>query len=173
MDNLEEVLGDLNAMVDDLQFDRPGREETIGKGALVLLSERIQERCRAEQDPSGSAWPENKEWAKTNKLKQGKPVGVLGDVSDESMLAEVNIDGFREITADQASMTYGGNAKAERKAEWFSNGSTVQAEGTERSGAKNQEPRPFYELGEGDEEALDDYFKAEFDSVVGRHGGAP
>jgi len=171
-DNLHEIEAALNSLVEAVRFDRPGRSETLGKGALELVSGRIQDRCRNEQAPGGGRWAPNKEWAAKNKLKQGKPVGVLGDVSEDSMLAARHIDGKRTVAAERAMMEYGdGSEFAERKAEWFSNGSVVQTAGTEPSGAKNQASRPFYELDQSDEAALDSYFKDNFDAVVIREGG--
>lgn len=170
-DNLSDVVADLNDLVESVRFDRPGREETIGKGALELVSKRIQDRCKREEAPGGSPWAPNKEWATKSKKKQGKPVGVLGDASDESMLAAANIDGRQTVTADRATMEYGGNPEAEAKAEWFSNGSVVRTPGTAASGAKNQAERPFYEIDASDEEALDRYFEDTLDTVVRRQGG--
>jgi hypothetical protein len=162
------IADEIEALADSFAFDRPGRGETIGKGALDLLAGRIQARCTRMVDPRFRAWGPNLEWAKHDKQKIGKPIGVYGDPTADSMLAMVNITGERVIEAHEASMTYGTTPEAKKRIQWFTNGSTDPGDGTERSGAENQVPRPFYDLDITDRAELTRYFRGVFDDLVGR-----
>jgi hypothetical protein len=162
------IADEIEALADSFAFDKPGRGESIGKGALDLLAGRIQARCTRQVDPRFRAWGPNLEWAKHDKQKIGKPIGVYKDPSPDSMLAMLNITGQRQIEARHCSMTYGTSKAAKLEAQWFTNGSTDPGDGTQRSGAKNQVPRPFYDLDITDRAAVTNYFKGVFDDLVGR-----
>jgi hypothetical protein len=168
---IEDIERELMAIEDGFNLTSHGADETIGKGALALVSGRIQARDASQAGPGGTGWAANKAWARTNKLKRGKPIGVLSSPGSNSMLAALQIDGTQVITTHTATMVYGVNAAARSKAEWFTNGSMAGVAGSQRSGAKNQPPRPFYELDSTDVAALDTYFVDTFDAVLRRAGG--
>jgi hypothetical protein len=167
---IEDIERELMAIEDGFNLTSHGAGETIGKGALALISGRIQARDASQAGPGGTAWAANKAWARTNKLKRGKPVGVLSSPGRNSMLEALQIDGIQVITAHTALMVCGGSQAARNKADWFTNGSMAGSAESQRSEAKNQPPRPFYELDSRDVAALDGYFVDTFDAVLRRAG---
>lgn len=162
--NFPEIERVIQAIADSFNFERPGREQSLGRDALGVVTTSIQDRCRNETDPEGNRWAPNKEWAQKDPRKRGKPVGILGD--SDNMLAPLQIQGEQDVTSTQAEVTYGTDEWNRRKAQWFTNGSRASDDGTERSGADNQEARPFYEIGEAEERALDEFFDAELDRYL-------
>ena len=177
--NLDEVLAKMDEFTDSFQMNKPHPTVpggTLGKAALDLVSQRIQIRCKAEKGPGGWAWAPNKDWKQahavgavkddTGTVVGTKPIGVLGD--HDNMLSPENIDGEREVLEQTASMEYGaaGDEYSRRKAQWFTNGSKTGPQGGERSGAKNQPPRPFYKLAQDDKWALWRFFGDMFDAIM-------
>jgi hypothetical protein len=170
--NANQVMGDIDNLTDSFDFTRPHPSVpggSIGKAGLDMISQRFQDRNRQQEGPGGKAWAENKDWAKKNKNKAGKPVGVYKGPGH--MLSAMHIDGERKVEPQHAEMIYGvaGDTEARRKLEWFSNGSKKIYPGTEPSGAKNQASRPVYELDDSDKMAIKDFVNTTFSAVVATH----
>lgn len=157
--NVDEIAEWLRSLGDCLDFTRPGIEGSVGKDMLIGQAYRIDERCSREEGPT-EAWAENQGKYAKKKDTLHLPVGIgIAPPSEERMLSILNLKGEQIITAKEATMIYGAAGSASgpddpsprNKAAWFTNGSEG-ADG-ERSGAKNQPDRPFYEYTEDDVEA--------------------
>lgn len=152
--NLAEVTEAIERIADCLDFTRSGAETTIGKDLLVRAAREISERASVEKGPDG-AWKENR--GKYGKAKRAKslPVGKgLKDAPNERMLSLPHIKGEHDIQPLSATMTFGTDERSKNLGKYFTNGSTGAA--GDRSGAKNQPPRPFYEMTPEDEDAIFD-----------------
>lgn len=135
-----------------IDFTRPGTEGSLGKDLLKSQGLRILDRAQAEQGSEGE-WAENRGEYKKRKDKKGLPVGRgLGEDDENRMLSQLNVMGEQEVTATEATMRFGQGDKARNKGDWFTNGS--EGEDGKRSGAKNQPPRPFYQITSEDEDAI-------------------
>jgi hypothetical protein len=173
--NLEEIAAKMTAVVDSFNFTAVGRgNKRLGDEALDVVANGIAARTlQRQQEPGGAHMEDNQGDYGKRKQKKGIPVGVgFYPVTEQGqtkeiggqMLSDIELSGERVIEEQTATMTYGKDGYAKRKAQWFTNGST----GTdgEKSGAKNQPPRPFYELDDGITTDLDANMTAEFKNYM-------
>lgn len=133
--NIDEVNGLLMELADAFDFTK----DNLGDDLLDVAVEGIVERSAEERGPEGE-WNPNKGRYGEAKRKAGVKVGVSyrkGKVGGE-MLSARQIRGRREVTRDEATMTYGTNGEAQAKAEYFS------------------PERPFYELDDDIEGRMED-----------------
>ncbi len=147
--NLPEIDKVFRDLADTFDFTRPGRQQSLGRDALAAVTTAIGDRCRREEAPGGDRWAENKEWAKKDPRKRGKPIGVLGD--QDNMLSPAELAGEQEITKDSAIATYGITDENQQKMEWFSEGNS------------NQAARPTYEMDAETDAALEAVLDEELD----------
>ena len=153
--NIEEIEKLFVGLADCLDFTAKGISGSIGEDALDAVALGISERSRAEQAPDGESWAANRGKYKERKDRDDLPVGrglKTPSGSPDVMLSLINLKGKRSISATEAVMAFGQSTAAEDKGKWFTNGSTGP-EG-ERSGAKNQLPRPFYAMTDADVEKV-------------------
>ena len=129
-------------------IDCTNKTSTAGKkmadDVLDLMASEIQRRSVDKQGAAdGTAWPDNAPSYRKKKEKGTKIVGFLtGD-----MLSDTGSKGQRDYDTAKAEMRYGSSEANYRKAQWFTRGSSENSpQDIEASGAKNQSPRPFYEL---------------------------
>lgn len=178
-DEIEQALEDLVAAIN---FTTSGAEGSLGHGLLDVIVDGIDERCANEVDPDGRPWDPNRGVYGRAKRERSLSVGVgyygplngegdattlTGEQVGGEMLSLVQLQGEREIEPDRATMKHGeaGNEFARRKGQWFTAGS-VATEDAEASGADNQPPRPFYLIGELDEQVIDEYLDRFLDEVI-------
>lgn len=141
--NLPDIIRTLDRLSGGLALDRDG----LGKDMLGAIAEGIADRSLSGQASAAGAWDENRGKYGEAKRGRGLPIGVglkKGEAGGQ-MLSLLEIAGEQTITADEASMRYGTEDAARRKASWYTRGSSGPGEG-EVSGATDQPPRPFFEL---------------------------
>ena len=148
--NLPEIQASLQALGQTFALDRPTHGQSLGRDALAVVTTAIGDRCRAEEAPGGAEWPENKPWADRDPAKRGKPVGVLTG----EMLSPEQLAGEPTITRESATTVYGTDEASRQKAAWFSEGND------------NQPARPFYEMDETTDKALEAFLDAEVDRYL-------
>jgi len=126
----------------------------LGDRLANALAPRIKERFDAQQGPK-SRFAKNRGRYGKRKRARGIPIGVgLHNGGEMGRLS--NFLGRRTVGKDEASVEFGVTNFARRKGMWFENGSQEGEDGTERSGASNQPPRPFFDMSEADIEKLAD-----------------
>lgn len=176
--NLGEIMSAIDAIVNGFNFtSTTGRSgKRLADKALDTIAERIAERTTARQmDSNQSPLAPNRGEYGEKKRTKGIPIGTgyypagnggQNGIRGGQMLSDLELSGERVIEEKSATMTYGLDGFAKRKAQWFTNGSTGNA--GERSGAKNQPPRPFYDLDDGSKRMLDEFFGVELENYVNR-----
>lgn len=143
-DNMDEIEA-LITQASEFDFTSPGTQGAgLGNELLDIVAEGVYERSMNQQAaPDGTDWADNAESYKKRPEKDGKPISVL----DGEMMSMVELRGERTIEPYEASMEYGTQKITRRKAQWFTRGSEENApDDIEYSGAKDQPPRPFYEI---------------------------
>ena len=158
-DNSDEVLGQVEAIVAALNFEATAGGKLLGEELLDEAAMAILSRSIAQEAPGGSIWPANARAYADHKARRGvQLVGVgVSKATEENpasrMLSLPQLQGRRTITPDSAEAEFGLDDAANRKGQRFTAGSAGE-EGCEPSGAKNQPPRPFFDLDEADREAI-------------------
>lgn len=158
--NLEEIMEQVRKLADLVDLTRAGADKALGELVLDRVCERCIDRTINEQSGAdGGYWPDNAPGYKMMKKKKGKIVSVLTG----EMISETEIMGTREIEPKRAVVRYGKTEFARHKLGWFTRGSWGDGPG-EKSGAKNQPPRPglfmIDDIAKADVRAeIDDYIK--------------
>jgi len=152
--NIESIEHLLSMLDDSIDFTRAGVEQSLGRDLIRNQATRINDRAAAEQ---GSRYPFAPNRGKYGKKKRelGIIVGrgiVTEDGSPDVMMSLLNAQGEQSVQATEVTMEFGATEEARNKGHWFTNGS--RGEVPYRSGAKNQKPRPFYEITPSDADAM-------------------
>lgn len=124
---------------------RVSASRRLGDEILDLVTAVVEERTRVQKlAPDGTPLPALKPATIRRKLRKGFPP-ELG-VETGMMLDKGEIAGQSHVLDDEVVMRYGLGEDTRDKAEWFQEGRPgIQAE------------RPFYELGDDGERAIDAY----------------
>lgn len=153
MSNIEQLRRELLVLVEhSLAFD----EDLRGKELLDRLARRIQSRFFAEEGSRGP-FAENRGDYGARKRERGIKIGVglYGEQIGGEMSQLEQFMGDQQISGDDIVWGFGLDRNAD-KGPWFHNGSIAGDDGTSPSGARNQPPRPFFELiGEDIDDAMD------------------
>lgn len=144
--NFDDLKKSLDELGQAFAVDRMvSNSRRMGDELIDIVARVIEDRTRNRHlEPDGTPMAQLKHSTIKRKLRKGFPP-VLG-VETGMMLDFSEIRGKTHVKEDSIEMEYGLGIDTEDKAEWFQEG---------RSGA--QEKRPFYELGEEGEKAVDDY----------------
>jgi hypothetical protein len=107
-------------------------ENGLGESLLKAFTDGVKDTIAREETPDGKPWdqlsPDYERWKA--KAFPGQPIGFL----EETMADPDEIEGEPEITAEEASTTYGKSDTAREHASWFQRGDEDN----------NHPPRPFW-----------------------------
>ena len=169
--NVDRVEAWLNQLSDTFDFTLDGESKSLGEDLLDLAALGILDRSVGqEQQADGSSFAPNRGKYGDKKRSLGIQVGIgFGDPNSDKMMSLLNVAGKRELQPEEATATFGATDFAADKGKWFTNGSSG-ADG-DRSGAKNQPPRPFYELDEYVAQDALDYMTRRVEAIVAMMNG--
>lgn len=154
--NLESVRELFDKLDDSIDFTRAGVEQSLGRDLIRNQATRINDRAAAEQGSQGR-FAENRGLYGEKKRALGIIIGRglrTEDGSTDVMMSLVNAQGQQSVQATEVTMEFGVGDDAKNKGHWFTNGSNPSVPKPYRSGAKNQKPRPFYEITSADADAM-------------------
>lgn len=166
--NLDAISTLIGRLADCVDLTLPGESASLGLDLLGDIAVGIIDRSvDGQKAPDGSAWAENLEPYRSSRRKANKPIGVLSG----EMLSLREVQGEVSVSPHEATMTYGTSDETKRRAEWFTRGSDGPGEG-EVSGAKGQQPRPFYGLDPEIEATMTGRIERHIERTVRELGGS-
>lgn len=172
--NIDAVVADLKKIIDGFNFTVPGRDQSLGRDIVNLMVERIDNRCSNAVAPDGTPWPENKDSVKKEKQRRygwtdsGKRTGQTTSVP--------SLRGSKTtIEADVVTMRYGTDTAPSRGGSPTGLVSKGDAKRTDvqkaeymHTGGFWNTKRPFYEVGEGDAEAVTELCQENLNEYIAR-----
>jgi hypothetical protein len=172
MSNFDAVMNALDRLVDvDFNDTKSYVGKKLATDVLDSMAAGMQKRLIDRQvDPDDSPLPDNAPSYRAQPKKGNKIIGFLTG----EMLSDQQFKGSRAFEKTSAIQTFGNNDFCRRKGQWFTRGSKPNPPyDLEHSGAKNQPPRPFYDL---DDEIRDNGIQIvneAFDRMIASFNGSP
>jgi hypothetical protein len=167
--NLPEVVGAISRIATCFQLTRRRKSsKSLGEEALDVVRKNTLERSLEDHHGPTDApwWAPNREWAKHDKRKIGKPVGVLGN--SHNMLSAEALKGPILIQANQAEEVVGADEETRQKLEWFQD----PFQGIDSAGrVRDQAPRKIVGFDEKTDKELEKLFDNQLDESIREVGG--
>jgi len=111
--NIHEVAEWLREFIESFDFQRPGRDQSLGRDVAMKIVEGIHERVDKHEGPDGEKWPAN---SSTYKAWKADKYGLEDEpnVRTGEMTSQASLYGRTEINTHDLIMRYGTNTVPSR-----------------------------------------------------------